>query len=86
MFLLTEFQRDKNVRLIGVAYTSIRPEDVARLLGVTPEEAENIATGRGWTKVDGMILPQEPPPDPMKLVSAEDQLGKLTDFVTFLEN
>jgi len=83
---LIEFQRESNIRLIGIAYSSIQPLDVAKLLGVSVEEAETLVLSRGWTKSEGMIIPEEPPVETIKITSAEDQLGKLTDFVTFLEN
>jgi hypothetical protein len=73
-------------RLIGTAYTSIRPLDVAALLGISLVDVEVFVTEKGWTISDGLIEPQEPPPEEVTLVSSECQIGKLTDFVSFLEN
>jgi len=86
MAQLIESIQEKMVRLIGTAYTSIQVDDVAILLGITPAEVEALATARGWTKIDGLLQPTEVPPEELVLASAEEQLGKLTDFVTFLEN
>jgi len=86
MAQLIESIQENMVRLIGTAYTSIQFDDVAGLLGISGPEAEVLAQSRGWTKNDGLLQPVESPPDETVLASAEEQLGKLTDFVTFLEN
>jgi COP9 signalosome complex subunit 8 len=79
--------QEKMVRLIGTAYTSIQVDDVAALLGLSSPEVEVLAQGRGWTKsIEGLLQPVESPPEEVVLASAEEQLGKLTDFVTFLES
>jgi len=86
MAQLIESIQEKMVRLIGTAYTSIQVDDVAALLGITAEETGALAISRGWTMNEGLIQPTESPPEELVLASAEEQLGKLTDFVTFLEN
>jgi len=83
---LIDSKRDQLLRLIGIAYTSVHHEDVATLLGMTNEEAEGAVIGQGWGSVDGMLIPKEPQPVSVQPTSSEDQLGKLTDFVTVLEN
>lgn len=74
------------IRLIGTAYTSIRPLDVAALLGASLAEVEELVREKGWAVSDGLIEPKEPFPEEVNLASSECQIGKLTDFVSFLEN
>lgn len=74
------------VRLIGTAYSSIRPQDVSTLLGVTLSEVERVVISRGWTINDGMIEPCECEAGDVPMSSGEEQISKLTDYVAFLEN
>jgi len=86
MPLIIASVQEKMVRLIGAAYTSIQPGDVSTLLGVSLADVEAIVRDKGWAVVDGLIEPKEPPPEEVSLTSAEYQIEKLTDFVSFLEN
>lgn len=75
--------------LVSNAYTSIRAEDLARLMGVKTEVAVNAAVSSGWTSdpATGMIIPKktELPTKEIPLTS-EQELALLTDYVSFLEN
>ena len=73
-------------KLIGTAYTSIRPGDAAVLLGITEADVLAKAHEQQWAIADGLIEPVEPVPEEVEPSSAEDHLGKLTSFVTVLEN
>jgi hypothetical protein len=55
-------------------------------LGVPSTQLDAIVIGRGWTITEGLIIPQEHVPEEVQLTASEDQIGKLTDFVSFLEN
>lgn len=74
------------VRLIGTAYQSIRPGDVGTMLGLSNEQVESLVGERGWKVNNGMIEPVEVPEEETPFCSGEDQIGKLTDYVAFLEN
>lgn len=58
------------------------------MTGLTPDVAKVACTEKGWhiepdTK---MVHPVKPVPEDTGHLSSEDQLYKLTDFVSFLEN
>ncbi|XP_059472336.1 COP9 signalosome complex subunit 8 [Neocloeon triangulifer] len=80
--------RSRALELIGSAYSSITIESLARLLGETPAQAvASAASQPGWQIVEGnMVLPKKPAPAPGPPLTSEDQLDKLTEFVSFLEN
>ncbi|CAH3024828.1 unnamed protein product [Porites evermanni] len=75
--------------LVSNAYTSIRADDLASLMGVSTEAAVSAAVSSGWTNdsVTGMITPKktELPKKEIPLTS-EQELALLTDYVSFLEN
>lgn len=76
--------------LISKAYSSLGLTVFASMTGLTLEEARQMATERGWT-IDGtMVQPRKIEKDECNLASevclTEDQLHKLTQFVSFLEN
>lgn len=80
--------RSRALELVGSAYSSITIEDLARLLGETSAQAlASAASQPGWQLVDGnMVLPTKPAPLSGPALTSEDQLEKLTQFVSFLEN
>jgi hypothetical protein len=79
--------RSRALELIGSAYSSITTEALAKLLGETPSQALASAVSQpGWQVVDNMVLPVRPPPPHGPSLTSEDQLEKLTQFVSFLEN
>lgn len=78
--------RERNIRLIGNAYSSINAEAMGSLLGLSAAEAIAIAKERTW-QVDGhTIVPKTVGQPTPPLTSTEHQLHKLTSFVSFLEN
>ncbi|CAL8091803.1 unnamed protein product [Orchesella dallaii] len=83
---LKETVREKTIRLIGRAYSSIKPQDIATMLGITLPEVETLVNSRAWKVVDGMIEPTECVSEDVPISSSEEQIGKLTDYVAFLEN
>lgn len=58
------------------------------MTGLTLQEAEQEAISGGWEidKETNFVYPQKPTAAPTVSVSCEEQLSKLTDFVSFLEN
>ncbi|XP_076041629.1 COP9 signalosome subunit 8 isoform X2 [Oratosquilla oratoria] len=83
-----EKTRQRAVELVGRAYTSIRAEDFAQLVGMTEEEAVKAAQGYGWgfDEATRMILPTPPTTPPQQPVPSDEQLKRLTDYIAFLEN
>ncbi|KAG8224951.1 hypothetical protein J437_LFUL005659 [Ladona fulva] len=91
-----EAVQKRALQLVGRAYSSISVADFSSFVGLTPEEVVARATpptgvdnDGGWSmdpNVPGMVLPRKPAPGPIIECSSEDQLYKLTEFVSFLEN
>lgn len=80
--------RKRAVYLVSHAYSSISIDDLAAFVGMPVEQAVLAATDQGW-KVDTgshMVKPCRPSDSPNQGASSEDQLYKLTEFVSFLEN
>jgi len=80
--------RKRAVYLVSHAYSSISMDDLAAFVGMPVEQAVSAAAEQGW-KVDAgsrMVKPCRPSSSPNQGASSEDQLYKLTEFVSFLEN
>ncbi|KAL1124800.1 hypothetical protein AAG570_001421 [Ranatra chinensis] len=80
--------RERGLRLVAQAYSSLSIDTCSSLLGLSPSEVVEFANQQGWGVDDNkmMISPVRPPPPITHITSSEDQLHKLTDFVAFLEN
>ncbi|XP_045605740.1 COP9 signalosome complex subunit 8 [Procambarus clarkii] len=80
--------RQRAVDLVARAYTSISAEDFAQLVGMTVDEAVIAAKGHGWgyDEPTRMILPVPQAPQPHTPTPSEEQLRRLADYVSFLEN
>lgn len=80
----------ETVHLIGLAYSSIFEDCLCTMINQTPETIADTCTGLGWEIQDGpfprLVIPKRPAPREIAGASSEDQLAKLTDFVSFLEN
>ncbi|KZC07140.1 COP9 signalosome complex subunit 8, partial [Dufourea novaeangliae] len=90
MAALKDNVRERAIKLISKAYSSLGLTVFASMTGLTLEEARQAAVGKGWT-IDGtMVQPCKMDKDERMLDSdiclTEDQLYKLTQFVSFLEN
>lgn len=79
-----------NVQLIGYAYTSILENVFAEMTNMTPEMVIDTAKRMDWEIQEGafprQILPKKPVIEKISALDAEDQLHKLTSYVSFLEN
>ncbi|KAF7278056.1 COP9 signalosome subunit 8 [Rhynchophorus ferrugineus] len=80
--------RQRAVDLISQAYSSITLDTVASMTGLSVDVCAAACLERGWrvepdTK---MVYPVRKVSEPVVQPSSEDQLYKLTDFVSFLEN
>lgn len=80
--------RNRAVELISQAYSSITLDNVSAMTGLSADICIPACAERGWkyeinTK---MVHPVRQIIEPIGQPSNEDQLYKLTDFVSFLEN
>lgn len=80
--------RERAFTLIGRSYTTISLETVALMTGLTSDAVLHACRDRKWElDTDGVTVAPKPPIRPAPLhTSSEDQLFKLTEFVSFLEN
>ncbi|KAL0119167.1 hypothetical protein PUN28_009638 [Cardiocondyla obscurior] len=91
MVALKENVRERVMRLISKAYSSLNLTTMATMSGMSLDEARQAAIDRGWT-VDGAIvqprkqIDEEQYNQSDKVCLTEEQLQKLTQFVSFLEN
>ncbi|XP_018316441.1 COP9 signalosome complex subunit 8 [Mycetomoellerius zeteki] len=91
MTALKDNVRERVMRLISKAYSSLNLTTMATMSGMSLDEARQAATDRGWT-VDGTIvqprkqIDEEQYSQSDKICLTEEQLQKLTQFVSFLEN
>lgn len=76
------------MNLIAHVYSSITLQMVAEMTGLPPDVAGTACLERGWMVENDtqMVHPITPPATSSIETSSEDQLYKLTDFVSFLEN
>ncbi|XP_013168147.1 PREDICTED: COP9 signalosome complex subunit 8 [Papilio xuthus] len=85
---LEERVRERALNLIGRSYSSISHNTLVSMTGLSNEAIAQICKERKWElSEDGTTIKPIPPVQPTPLhTSSEDQLFKLTEFVTFLEN
>lgn len=78
-----------NIQLIGYAYSSIHENVFAEMTNLTPEMINDTCKRMNWEIQEGsprLILPKKPVVEKVSALDAEDQLHKLTSYVSFLEN
>ncbi|KAL3283157.1 hypothetical protein HHI36_006309 [Cryptolaemus montrouzieri] len=83
-----ESVRDRAIQLISQAYSSITLEAVCAMTGLPPDSCCKTCIDRQWQiESDSKIVhPVLSDAQSIGQTSSEDQLYKLTDFVSFLEN
>lgn len=92
MYELKEKVQLDNLQLIGYAYTSILENVFAEMTNQTPDMVTETCERLNWEIQTGevpfprLILPKKPIVEKVAALDAEDQLHKLTSFVSFLEN
>ncbi|KAG7188851.1 hypothetical protein KM043_008457 [Ampulex compressa] len=90
MAALKDSVRERAMTLISKAYSSLALTVLAAMTGLTLDEARKAALERGWS-IDGtMVQPRKVDKEQVtpdnEVCLTEDQLHKLTQFVSFLEN
>ncbi|XP_049762595.1 COP9 signalosome complex subunit 8 [Schistocerca cancellata] len=80
--------RKRAVHLVSHAYSSISLDDLAAFVGMTAEQAAQAALEQGWQVDESarLVNPCRPKEELNYISSSEDQLYKLTEYVSFLEN
>ena len=80
--------KQTNLKLVGDAYSSVKLSQLASLLGMGEEDAKGVAEREGWG-VDtekGIVMPRRSREDRGHSTNTEDQLEKIINFVSYLEN
>lgn len=72
-------------QLVCRAYTSVSLNTASALMGMPPDI---VVQQNDWVVAGDMVSPSRPQPPSAAVnnTSSEEQLAKLTDFVSFLEN
>lgn len=90
MFELKEKVQLETINLIGRAYSSISENIFGEMINKLPETIDETCKNLGWEIEVGarprLIQPVKPGPDKIFHTTPEDQLQRLTEFVSFLEN
>lgn len=97
MKLILESTRQRVIELISKAYSSIRLGDASKLLGLSEEEAINLAGTLNWSyEVDtGFLMINQRDTSAQQTKSGQTLLGidngtelleRLTDYIIFLES
>lgn len=86
--LFPEQIRERIFNLIGRSYSNISLDTVVAMTGLSREAVLQVCRDRKWVlNEDGVMVNPVLPVQPAPLhTSSEDQLFKLTEFVSFLEN
>lgn len=83
-FLFAESVRERCLNLVSNAYSSVTVDSVAQLLGTT--DVASLAKDHGWTVEGNLVSPVRKPVPHTYITSTEEQLHRLTSFVSILEN
>lgn len=81
--------QQETINLIGNAYSSIAEPTLAEMVNHSLETLPQLCKSLDWEIVEGTprhIVPKKPPTDRVAQTACEDQLRKLTEFVSFLES
>eukprot|EP00918_Siedleckia_nematoides_P015553 GHVU01033681.1.p1 GENE.GHVU01033681.1~~GHVU01033681.1.p1 ORF type:complete len:193 (+),score=24.41 GHVU01033681.1:51-629(+) len=89
MTTIVESVRQRALNLVARAYSSIGTEDLSSFVGLPINDAVAAVVAEGWLS-DPQSKTVTPPKLPEKqgtsVIASEQQLGRLTEFVSFLEN
>ena len=87
-FTSLETTRKRALNLISKGFTSISLDEVIHYIGLTEDQTIEAIQSLGWTldTTTRFVKPSKPSINSEELSSSEEQLGKLTEYVAFLEN
>ncbi|XP_074598449.1 COP9 signalosome subunit 8 [Brevipalpus obovatus] len=85
--LRSELQR-RNVQLINKSYSSIRLDDALKMTGCTAESIVNLSQSQNWVMDPqfGFVISRKNFVEDDGGSSNQEQLEKLADYISFLEN
>ena len=86
---LADRYQQETINLIGTAYTSIFEKSLCEMVNHSPETIPQLCASLGWELIDGqprLIIPKKPAADKVSQTACEDQMKRLTEFVSFLES
>jgi len=86
MEALQERYRKRTLKLISNAYSSMRIEEVGRLLNQPLETVPDRCRELGWTPERGTVLPTAVASDKEENIPSGKLLGRLAMYVSFIEN
>ena len=88
MLSFSEKVRQRAEDLVSRAYTSIGVEDYSQLIGMSVDEAIKHAEKLDWKydQSNKMILPKKTVQEIIAPTPSEEQLKRLAEYVSFLEN
>lgn len=88
MAAVEESVRNRALRLVRLAYSSINADEFATFVGMSAESAIQAAIEEGW-EVDlntRILIPKRLEPPAAPPIMNEQHLSVLTQYVTFMEN
>lgn len=86
MLTLQATIREHAIVLVSKAYSSIREEELAALLGTSVIDAIEVARSRQWAVENNFVIPKQPETKTDLKVPSDSQMAQLADYVSFLEN
>ena len=86
--LCLDTTRKRALNLISKGFTSISLDEVMHYIGLDEHQSIQTIQSLGWTlhTTTRFVIPLKTTPNVEELSSSEEQLGKLTEYVAFLEN
>uniref|UniRef100_A0A224XZB0 COP9 signalosome complex subunit 8 n=1 Tax=Panstrongylus lignarius TaxID=156445 RepID=A0A224XZB0_9HEMI len=84
MAALKDSVRERCLNLVSNAYSSVTVDSVAQLLGVV--DVASLAKEHGWSVEGNLVSPVRKTIPHIYITSTEEQLHRLTSFVSILEN
>jgi hypothetical protein len=82
--LLKDHFTQKMIQLIGKAYTKLRAEKAANMLGIIPSHIPDFVAEQGWTIEGDFVLPKTAKLADSRELTA-DSITNITAMVNFLE-
>ena len=88
MLRLATAYKEKQIQLVGNAYSTIKLSDLSQYVGMNETETGAMVerVGWGWDKTSGVVSPKQSKEQRGMVPPTEEQLNRLTDFIAFLEN
>jgi len=92
ILILKEKLQERVQNIVSKAYSSIKADEFAKLLGMNEQQALRVASQREWQfdSGSGYIYPKTPDcgkqAEASTFISSEQQLSRLTDYISYLEN